>query len=143
MIYLSYLTLLIILLWSKLIYFKTPSQSIIYSETIIWNISLPLKFHQNCLDSLPCCRRRRHEMTSEDLEHASCEDSCYVKYKQFWNRIREMVSFELSKEIEKDVFSSCHERRTNKKFWVPMTEEANLRRFQNRMNGFFPHAVSE
>ena len=54
-----------------------------------------------------------------------------------------MVSFELSKEIEKDVFSSCHERRTNNKFWVPMTEEANLKRFQNRMNGFFPHAVSE
>ena len=24
--------------------------------------------------------------------------------------IREMVSFELGKEIEKDVFSSCHER---------------------------------
>ena len=54
-----------------------------------------------------------------------------------------MVSFELGKEIEKDVFSSCHERRTNKKFRVPMTEEANLRRFQNRMNGFFLGAVSE
>ena len=26
--------------------------------------------------------------------------------------IREMVSFELGKEIEKDVFSSCHERGT-------------------------------
>ena len=130
---LSYLTLLIILVWSKLIYFKTPSQNIIYSEPIISNISLPLKFHQNCLDSLPCCRRRRHETTPEDLKHASSEDSCYVKFKQFWNRVREMVSFELSKEIEKDVFSSCHERRTKKKFWVPMTEEANLRRFQNRI----------
>ena len=81
-------------------------------------------------------------MTAEDLEHASFEDPCYVKYKLFWNRIGEMVSFELSKEIEKDVFSSCHERGTNNKFWVPLTEEANLRRFQNRMNGFFPHAVS-
>ena len=29
--------------------------------------------------------------------------------------IREMVSFELGKEIEKDVFSSCHERGTKKK----------------------------
>ena len=38
-----------------------------------------------------------------------------------------MVSFELSKEIEKDVFSSCHERRTNKKFLVLMTEKANLK----------------
>ena len=111
---LSYLTLLIILVWSKLIYFKTPSQNIIYSEPIISNISLPLKFHQNCLDSLPCCRRRRRETTPEDLKHASSEDSCYVKFKQFWNRIREMVSFELGKEIEKDVFSSCHERRTKK-----------------------------
>ena len=55
-------------------------------------------------------------MTAEDLEHASSGDPCYVKYKQFSNRIKEMVSFELSKEIEKDVFSSCHERRTNKKF---------------------------
>ena len=82
-------------------------------------------------------------MTPEDLEHASSEDPCYVKYKQFWNRIREMISFELSKEIEKDVFSSYHERRTKEKFWAPMTEEANLKRFQNRMNGFFPHAVSE
>ena len=34
----------------------------------------------------------------------------------FINRIREMVSFELGKEIEKDVFSSCHERGTKKKF---------------------------
>ena len=99
-------------MWSELIYFKTPSQSIIYSETIIWNISLPLKYYQNCLHSLPCCRRRRHEMTSEDLEHASSEDSCYVRYKQFWNRISEMVGFELGKEIENDVFSSCHERRS-------------------------------
>ena len=34
--------------------------------------------------------------------------------------IREMVSFELGKEIERDVMSSCHERGTKKKFWVPM-----------------------
>ena len=29
--------------------------------------------------------------------------------------IREMISFELGKEIEKDVFSSCHERGTKEK----------------------------
>ena len=34
----------------------------------------------------------------------------------FVYRIREMVSFELGKEIEKDVFLSCHERGTKKKF---------------------------
>ena len=27
----------------------------------------------------------------------------------FVNRIRKVVSFELSKEIERDIFSSCHE----------------------------------
>ena len=31
----------------------------------------------------------------------------------FVNRIREMISLELGKEIGKDVFSSCHERGTN------------------------------
>ena len=31
-----------------------------------------------------------------------------------------MVSFELGKEIERDVMSSCHERGTKKKFLVPM-----------------------
>ena len=36
------------------------------------------------------------------------------------NRIREVVSFELSKEIQKDVFLSCLERGTKKTFWVPM-----------------------
>ena len=30
-----------------------------------------------------------------------------------------MVNFELGKEIEEDVFSSCHEHGTKKKFWVP------------------------
>ena len=55
-------------------------------------------------------------MNAEDLEHTSSEDPCYVKFKLFSNRISEMVSFELSKEIEKDVFSSCDERRTKKKF---------------------------
>ena len=30
----------------------------------------------------------------------------------FVNRIREMVSFELGKEIGKNIFSSCHERGT-------------------------------
>ena len=31
-----------------------------------------------------------------------------------------MVSFELGKEIKKDVFSSCHKRGTKKKISVPM-----------------------
>ena len=31
-----------------------------------------------------------------------------------------MVSFELGKKIEKDVFSSCHERKREKIFRVPM-----------------------
>ena len=31
-----------------------------------------------------------------------------------------MVSFELGKEIEKDVFLPCHEHRTKKKFCFPM-----------------------
>ena len=44
----------------------------------------------------------------------------------FINRIREMVSFELGKEIEKDVFSSCHERGTKKKI-LSSHEESNLR----------------
>ena len=51
------------------------------------------------------------------------------KLESFWspwhvekilNKIREMVSFELSKETEKDVFSCFHERGTKKKFRVPM-----------------------
>ena len=58
-------------------------------------------------------------MTAEDLEHASSEDPCYVKFKLFSNRISEMVSFELGKEIKKDVFSYCHERRTKKKILSP------------------------
>ena len=53
-------------------------------------------------------------MTTGDLEHASSEDSCYETVLKYTTR--EMVSFELGKEIEKDAFSSCHERRTNKKF---------------------------
>ena len=36
-----------------------------------------------------------------------------------------MVSFELGKEIEKDDFSSCHERGTKKKFWVPMRNQTS------------------
>ena len=35
----------------------------------------------------------------------------------FINRIREMVSFELAKEIER-CFSSCHERGIKKKFYL-------------------------
>ena len=34
----------------------------------------------------------------------------------FVNRGTEMVSFEFGKEIEKDAFSSCHEREMKKKF---------------------------
>ena len=48
--------------------------------------------------------------------------------------MREMVSFELGKDIEKDVFSSCRERGTKekkKKFWVPIrsqTSDLRIRR---------------
>ena len=38
--------------------------------------------------------------------------------------VREMVSFELGKEIEKDVFLSCHERGTEK--ILSPYEESNL-----------------
>ena len=41
-------------------------------------------------------------------------------------RIRKIVSFELSKEIGKDIFSFCHERGTKKKISSPL-EETNLR----------------
>ena len=33
-----------------------------------------------------------------------------VESLMFVNRVREMLIFELGKEIEKDVFSSCHEK---------------------------------
>ena len=36
------------------------------------------------------------------------------------NKIRQMVRFELGKEIEKDAFLSCHERGKEKNFEVPM-----------------------
>ena len=42
------------------------------------------------------------------------------------HRIREMVSFGLGKEIEKDVFLSCHELGTKKKILSPH-KELNLR----------------
>ena len=32
------------------------------------------------------------------------------------NRIRKMVSFELGREMERDVFMSCHKRGMKKKF---------------------------
>ena len=44
------------------------------------------------------------------------------------NRIRKIVSFKLGKEIEKDFFSSCHERGKKKKILSPC-EEWNLRPF--------------
>ena len=43
-----------------------------------------------------------------------------------------MESFELGKEIEKDIFASCHERGTKEKFWVPMrnrTSDLQIPRF--------------
>ena len=43
-----------------------------------------------------------------------------VDSSMFVNKIRDMVSVELGKEIEKDVFASCHGRGAKKKFWVPM-----------------------
>ena len=39
---------------------------------------------------------------------------------------RKMVSFQLDKEMKKDVFSSCHERVRRKKILSPH-EESNLR----------------
>ena len=39
-----------------------------------------------------------------------------VDSSMFVNKIRDMVSVELGKEIEKDVFASCHGRGTKKKF---------------------------
>ena len=36
-----------------------------------------------------------------------------------------MISFELGKEIKKDIFSSYHERGTRKKFWVPLRNRAS------------------
>ena len=40
--------------------------------------------------------------------------------------IREIISFELGKEIKKDVFSSYHERGTKEKILIP-PEESSLR----------------
>ena len=42
-----------------------------------------------------------------------------------------MVSFELGKEIERDVFSSCHERGAKKKIQSPH-KELNLRSSDSR-----------
>ena len=45
----------------------------------------------------------------------------YLTWIRTINRmVREMVSFELVKEVEKDVFLSCHECGKKKKTWVPM-----------------------
>ena len=49
-----------------------------------------------------------------------------VDINRFVDRIREMASFELGKEIVKDAFSSCHERGTKKKFWVPKKHVATF-----------------
>ena len=38
-----------------------------------------------------------------------------------------MVSFEVGKEIEKDIFSSCHVSGTKEKFPMSPYEESNLR----------------
>ena len=45
---------------------------------------------------------------------------------EFWQIEREMVSFELCKEIENDVSSSSHQHRTKKKILSPH-DEMNLR----------------
>ena len=58
----------------------------------------------------------------------------------FVNIIREMVSVELGKEIEKDIFASCHERGTRKKFWVPMrnrSSDASHMNFVKELIGTF------
>ena len=45
----------------------------------------------------------------------------YLTWIRTVNRmVREMVSFELVKEVEKDVFLSCHECGKKEKTWVPM-----------------------
>ena len=44
------------------------------------------------------------------------EESISIEKNKEKNRIRKMASFKLGKEIEKKVFSSCHERGTKEKF---------------------------
>ena len=53
---------------------------------------------------------------------------CCLSMLHVVNRIREMVRFELSKEIEKTCFSFCQERGTKKKSWVPVRNQtSNIR----------------
>ena len=63
-----------------------------------------------------------------------------VDSSMFVNKIRDMVSVELGKEIEKDVFASCHGRGTKKKFWVPMrnrSSDASHMNFVKELIGTF------
>ena len=65
--------------------------------------------------------RNRSQMTSNVVRISvtpGCT-SCATIMFLFVNKIRGMVSFKPGKDIKKDVFSSCHERGTKKKFWVP------------------------
>ena len=49
----------------------------------------------------------------------------------FFNHIKQIDS------IEKDVFSSCHERETKKKFWVPMRNRTSDLRIPHGDSAFF------
>ena len=44
---------------------------------------------------------------------------------KFVNRIKEMISFEFGKEMEKDVFLSCHKCGSMKKMWVPIRNQTS------------------
>ena len=44
---------------------------------------------------------------------------------KFVNRIKEMISFEFGKEMEKDVFLSCHKCGSKKKMWVPIRNQTS------------------
>ena len=49
---------------------------------------------------------------------------------KFVNRIKETISFEFGKEMEKDVFLSCHKCGSKKKMWVPIRNQtSDLRKF--------------
>ena len=50
-----------------------------------------------------------------------------------------MVNLELGKEIKKDVFSSCHERSTKKKIWVPRGIEPQAFGFTISLISIYKH----
>ena len=61
----------------------------------------------------------------------SSERNSLTRRQSYWynlvNKIREMVSFGLGKEIEKDFFLSCHEHGTRKRLRVNSHKQSNLR----------------